>query len=177
MKRLNGPVFGSFAFVALLLVSLLATARTDSYYVCEVSGSTKTCSRWFCLIDVNSVKASPLEEFVQRTHPQLLRHRWIWMCETDKNVFGMRLSTGHGSKPTYGLVSIVGGGAFARLPERDKWRVYCALASCSTRLPDDRKREMYDGLSGAILEEDLAKVDANLIALLDKYCRNAAPKR
>ena len=89
----------------------------------------------------------------------------------------MRIEYEDSSHPTYALVAIVQGGAFGRIPDKNKWKIYDTLRCSSKMLADGEKRKLYEELSEALAEPDATKLDATVSAIHDQYCQNKATKR
>jgi hypothetical protein len=70
----------------------------DRAYVCENTASRYGYREW-----PNGSRTgmwyekSPLEEFMERKHPGVLRHRWSSYAGTGKNLIGTPRSFGHGA--------------------------------------------------------------------------------
>lgn len=84
----------------VLVVVLSFRAFTDYAYVCENTASRKGHRQWFLGLRTGAwYYQSPIETFMQQTHPDKLEHRWMSYAGTGKNIFGQSMSFGHGKSP------------------------------------------------------------------------------
>ncbi len=113
-------------FLCALVVVLSFNAYTVYAYVCENTGSRRGHHLWFFGLKTSEwYYQSPLELFMQQTHPDQLEHRWMSYAGTGKNIFGQSMSYGHGKSPLSQL-------RFAR-----------DLEEYFATLPSERKLELY----------------------------------
>jgi hypothetical protein len=109
-----------------LIVVVGFKAYTEFAYVCENTGSRKGHREWFFGRKTHVwYYRSPLELFMQQTHPEHLEHRWMSYAGTGKNLFGQSMSYGHGKSPLSQL-------RYAR-----------DLEAYFATLPPERKLELY----------------------------------
>ena len=137
------------AMAALILICAAARVRTDSVYVCEITGSLKHRITWLGLIHRTSYEASPVEDFVQSEYPGALRHKWVWIGARTENLFGRAMQLADGFRKTSLLADFVRSGTFARLSDTDKKTFYDILEWSCTALSDDEKSTMYSVLLNA----------------------------
>ncbi len=119
-----------FAFVPIALFFFPVQVCVDRAFVDEATGSRKGHLEWF--FGANSggwYKESLVETFMRTNQPAMLQQRWTSYAGTGRDVFGRRLSFGHG-RPGEVL--------FLR-PETIN--EYCEWAA------DSEKRRLYDILS------------------------------
>lgn len=135
------------AVIGVLLVLPAFEVCTDYAYVCENTGSRKGHREWFFGLHTGAWDyQSPLDTFMQQTHPDQLEHRWMSYAGTGKNILGQSMSWGHGKSPLSQL-------RFARDLE-----AYLAI------LPPERKLELY----GLFSTGDRATVQATVDEIVER---------
>lgn len=75
------------ATIAAPVVLLWSVHRGDSY-VCERTGSKRSRDIWFDCVVWDTYSQSPLEDFLQRDHPELIEHKWVWAGGVETGVLG-----------------------------------------------------------------------------------------
>ncbi|MEX2243083.1 MAG: hypothetical protein WD716_04460 [Fimbriimonadaceae bacterium] len=97
-KGLLPWVAGMLALGVLGLVLYEVSLHTDRAYVCENTGSHIGFREWPNGARTRPwYRVSPLEEFMKKQYPGVMRHRWTSYAGTGKNVIGTPRSFGHGS--------------------------------------------------------------------------------
>jgi hypothetical protein len=118
----------ALAMVALFMVPVQVCK--DCAFVDECTGSRKGYREWFFGAQSGHwYQESSVETFMRTNQPNVFQQRWTSYAGTGKNIFGMKISFGHG-RPGYVLW----------LKPEDINR-YCE------RNGDKAKRHMYDVLS------------------------------
>jgi len=86
------------AGVALAVVQVLEfQVCRDWAFICENTGSRKGHREWFLGWEsADWYKESELERFMKADYPSQLQYRWTSYAGTGKNIFGMRILSGHG---------------------------------------------------------------------------------
>jgi len=90
MKKQYKIGIGVVLLLALLIFLLVFQAYRDVRFICDHTGSHKGYREWrFGLITNHWYEKSPLEDFMQENHPDILEHQWVG-SSTGRSIFGMR---------------------------------------------------------------------------------------
>ena len=139
---------------AALLVGMFFPVMRESIYVCETTGSVRYQRTWFHLIPLEAYATSPLETYVESRSPSRLRHRWMWVSSTYRNLAGRAVEWADSVHATLLLATFIESGPFDYLSDEDKGRVYEVLVR-SGGLSDEQKRKLYSELLNSGNEADL----------------------
>jgi hypothetical protein len=142
------------ALIVAALISLTIPAYRESIYVCEITGSTRSRVTWFGVIRNDTYTISPLEEYVRSRGDGTVKHSWVWLSASERNILGGRLLVEDTSHPTDLLAQYFRYSSFVGLPDDNKTRIYEILLDYSGQRSDDDKRKVFRELLRTVERDD-----------------------
>ncbi len=119
---------------------------SETYWVCEHTGSTKTVVTWFGAFTTTSCSKTRLDEFIETRYPGRLTHNWVYVSSFRSSL----CSGGYGdsSQPAATLPVLFLYDVFWEdLSDANRKKLYDILVYASGNMNREAKRQLYNDLS------------------------------